>query len=320
MKIYIKDKKRKLGEFQFFMHQFVEAGIKRGFSPLPEFSSSNFFVRIIRRLSSIMSIFPKNNKTIIIPSDGSRLYHFSRPYFRYNIVPFLWDVWPGNKEKLYNDLKELKVKLAFVTSKQNKELIENEVGIECYYIPEGIDIADYNKGRALVNRNCEVYELGRQHPSYHKVIVSLINERTITQYYGNEYDEKGKMLKLAFPTANDLLENINNIKVVICFPQCDTHPQRVGNIETLTQRYWECMLSGNLMVGRAPQELIDIIGYDPVVNVDWCNPKEQLKSILKNIGKYQELVDTNYDVAMKYASWDDRIEQIKKILLSRHHN
>ena len=121
-------------------------------------------------------------------------------------------------------------------------------------------------------------------------------------------------MKLAFSTAEDLLLNINKIKIAICFTQCDTHPQRVGNIETLTQRYWECMLSGNLIVGRAPQELIDLIGYDPVVNVDWSNPEAQLSYILKNIGDYQPLVDKNYAAALKHASWDNRIEQIVNIL------
>lgn len=208
--------------------------------------------------------------------------------------------------------------MAFVTSKQNKELIEKEIGIECHYIPEGIDIADYSKGETLAKREIDLYELGRQHPLYHKTVDSLIKKGTITRYYGNEYDEKGKLLKLAFPTSDELLQNINKIKVVICFPQCDTHPHKAGKIETLTQRYWECMLSGNLIVGRAPQELIDLIGYDPVINIDWNAPEEQLASILSNIGKYQELVDNNYNIALKYASWDNRIEQIIGILASHN--
>lgn len=316
MKLYIKNKKRKPGEFQFFMHQFVEAGIKKGIQPLPEFASHNLFIRIIRRLSPLLRFLSPKKKSIIIPSDGSRLFHFSKPYFRYNIIPFLWDVWPGNKDKLCNDIKRLNVKIAFVTSKQNKDLIETATDIKCYYIPEGIDISDYSKGEDLIKRKGEVYELGRQHPLYHKTIISLIRKGTIKQYYGNEYDEQGQTARLAFSTADELLQKLNKIKIVICFPQCDTHPQRAGKIETLTQRYWECMLSGNLMVGRAPQELIELIGYNPVVNIDWDTPEKQLSSILQNIETYQSLVDKNYDIALKYASWDHRIEQIEDILRS----
>ena len=75
------------------------------------------------------------------------------------------------------------------------------------------------------------------------------------------------------------------------------------------------MLSGNLIVGRAPKELIELVGYNPVIDVDWNAPGEQLKNILTNIKDYQTLVDKNFKVALKYASWDNRINDIKKILL-----
>lgn len=315
MILYIKDKKRKNDEFQFFMHQFVESAIRNGIIPLPEFSSGNIFIRLLRKLSPILRCFPKINRTIIVPSDGSLLYYNCRPYYRYNIIPFLWDVWLDNREVLFSDIKKLKVKVAFVTSKQNKALIEKGTGVKCYYISEGIDITDYSKGDDLIKRNGELYELGRQHSLYHKTVVSLIEEKFITRYYGNEYDRNGGLVNMAFASAEDLLQNINKIKVVVCFPQCDTHPERAGNIETLTQRYWECMLSGNLIVGRAPTELIDLVGYNPVVDVDWNAPEEQLKNILTNISDYQTLVDKNFKTALKYASWDNRINDIKKILL-----
>ena len=312
--LYIKEIKRKEGEFQFFMHQFVEAGIRKGITPLPEFAGNNILVRLVRKFSPILLRCPKTTKSIIIACNGGSLFHLSRPYLRYNIIPFLWDVWPENREILFNDIRRLGVKVAFVTSRQNKELIEKETGIECYYIPEGIDITDYSKGTSLVERVGDVYELGRQHPLYHKTVSSLIEKGVISRYHGNEYDNDGHLVSLAFKTADELLQKINKIKVVVCFPQCDTHPQRVGNIETLTQRYWECMLSGNLIIGRAPQELIDLIGYDPVVNIDWNAPEIQLVSILNNIANYQELVDKNYETALKHASWDDRIEKVLQVL------
>lgn len=317
MPIYVKNKERKPGDFQFFMHQFVEASIKMGFKSLPEFAGSNLFVRLIRKLSFVLRYIPKNKKRIIIASEGGSLYYSSKPYLNYNIIPFLWDVWPENRYALFDDIRKLKIELAFVTSKQNKELIEQETGIECHYIPEGIDISDYSKGESLQDRIGELYELGRQHPLYHKTVISLIEKGEIINYFGNEYDDGGRLLKLAFPTASDLLHTINKIKIVVCFPQCDTHPQRVGNIETLTQRYWECMLSGNLIIGRAPSELIELIGYNPVIDVDWDAPEEQLKNILKNINEYQTLVDKNHAVALKWASWDNRINDIKNILKNR---
>lgn len=74
------------------------------------------------------------------------------------------------------------------------------------------------------------------------------------------------------------------------------------------------MLSGCLIIGRAPKELIDLVGYNPVIDVDWKNPEEQILNILNNIGSFQTFVDRNHDTAKKMASWDLRIQQIKNIL------
>jgi hypothetical protein len=99
-----------------------------------------------------------------------------------------------------------------------------------------------------------------------------------------------------------------------------THPENAGNLETLTQRYWEAMLSRCLIVGRAPKELTDLIGYNPVVDVDWNAPEDQLTHILSHIADYQGFVNKNYTVALKYASWDNRIKQVKSILASEGYN
>ena len=151
-------------------------------------------------------------------------------------------------------------------------------------------------------------------PRYHNILEKTLNAG---QLVGNTYNEDGSLAKLAYPTAKDLLDNLNKTKIIVSFPQTDTHPQRVGNMETLTQRYWEAMLSGCLILGRAPKELIDLIGYNPVVDIDWNYPEEQIHKILNNIDDYQAFVDKNYETAKANASWDLRIQQIFKILSKR---
>ena len=101
---------------------------------------------------------------------------------------------------------------------------------------------------------------------------------------------------------------------MVCFPQSDTNPQKAGSLETLTQRYWEAMLSGCIIVGRAPQELIDFIGYNSVVEVEWDNPEMQLSNILHDIDSYQKIVDKSLESARKHASWDCRMPTIKECL------
>ena len=74
------------------------------------------------------------------------------------------------------------------------------------------------------------------------------------------------------------------------------------------------MLSRCIIVGRAPGELIELIGYDPVINVDWKNPEKQMEMILNNLEEYQALVDRNYAVALEKAPWSSRIADLIKIL------
>jgi hypothetical protein len=62
-------------------------------------------------------------------------------------------------------------------------------------------------------------------------------------------------------------------------------------------------------------ELIEIIGYNPVIDVNWNNVEKQIIDILNHIDNYQEFVDKNYQTALKYASWDNRVDNIKEILI-----
>ena len=70
------------------------------------------------------------------------------------------------------------------------------------------------------------------------------------------------------------------------------------------------------MVGHAPKELTDLIGYNPVIPIDTDNPVRQLESIINNIAEYQTLVDKNREYALKYAPWDLRINTIMQWLES----
>ena len=84
-----------------------------------------------------------------------------------------------------------------------------------------------------------------------------------------------------------------------------------GDVETLTQRYWECMLSGTLIVGHAPKELVDLLGYNPVIELETDEDiGSRLSQILDNISSYQELADKNLAVARENASWDTRMTRL----------
>lgn len=102
---------------------------------------------------------------------------------------------------------------------------------------------------------------------------------------------------------------MGNAKVTVALPRSITQPEIAGDIETLTQRYWECMFSRMVMVGHAPQELIDFIGYNPVIELsDKISPEEQIADVIEHIEDYQSLVDKNHDTAVKFGSWNVRMK------------
>ena len=63
------------------------------------------------------------------------------------------------------------------------------------------------------------------------------------------------------------------------------------------------------MVGHAPQELIDFIGYNPAIELsDKISPEELIADVIEHIEDYQSLVDKNRETAEKMGSWEMRMK------------
>lgn len=317
-KIYVVHTPSKSSDFNTFISQFTESLIINGYK-----STSYIFPHSLRalvgRMMSITHFHIKckyNNAAYLVPICGIGLDTGVIPWGLYSdIVPFLWDCWPSNQEKLIKTINLLKCKLVFVTSSQVQKIFQEKChNSTIIYIPEGIDTKLYDKGTKLIERQHDIIEIGRQHYAYHDIVLKLHSENKIKDPLYNVYDSKGQRLKTMASNIQELAGLISQSKIAISFPHCDTNPKHAGNIETLTQRYWESMLSRNVIIGRAPKELIELIGYDPVINVDWTSPEKQLLSILNDINSYQPLVDKNYKTALEYAGWDKRIALITKAL------
>lgn len=227
--------------------------------------------------------------------------------WRYEIVPMMWDLWPENFNYFIRFLKRNRVKLCFVTASRNVTKIQAACpDVKVVWVPEGINAAAYPVGGGLAARTIDVLNYGRQ--------VSWINEAIESYNFGrpiNHVYQRGP--EFLFKDFDSLAAGIRDAKMAICYPQCDTNPQRCGDVETLTQRYWECMLSGTLMIGRAPQELIDLCGYNPVITLGE-QPARQIEDVLNHIEDYQELADRNRAYAEKNADWSTRIPIIMDAL------
>jgi hypothetical protein len=225
---------------------------------------------------------------------------FAFPYaYAHEIIPVMWDTWPRYHERLIASFQRHRVRLAFFTQRQVAELVQQRLpAVRCVWMPEGIDPEGYHLGTALQSRRVDLLELGRLMPRFHAEVRKIECEHRFR-------DPREGLL---FPDFTSLAQGLSDAKITVCFPRCDTHPEHGGNIETLTQRYWECMLSRTLIVGRAPKELVDFIGYNPVVEVDWNDPAGQVANLIENIAKYQDPVDRNREIACRLAPWSARMD------------
>ena len=108
MNVFIKNRKRRIGEFQFFMHQFVESCIKSGIPPKRDFKIN----KLTKLLSIVFVKLPhrKKKNAIIISTQGSSLLYNTYPYFGYEIIPMIWDLWPGTWPKLYRHLTKPQIR------------------------------------------------------------------------------------------------------------------------------------------------------------------------------------------------------------------
>lgn len=225
-------------------------------------------------------------------------------YARYEIIPFVWDCWPGYFDKTCEWFKRHEVRTAIFTSSQTAERMRQRFpDMNIYWCPEGIDTSRYSAGKELNDRHIDVLEFGRTNEKVFKAALPYGIKHICTM-------QNGKYIY----TSEELFRAMGEAKVTLTLPRSITQPETAGDIETLTQRYWECMLSRIVMVGHAPKELIEFIGYNPVIEIDYENPNGQICNILQHINDYIDLTNKNRETALLKGDWLARMQGIKGFL------
>lgn len=233
-------------------------------------------------------------------------------YARYEVVPMFWDCWPCYFEKTRDWLVRHRVKTTIFSSRQTAERMREALpNINIIWCAEAVDDSVYDKGKLLKDREIDLLEFGRSNDR-------IINAEKLEQVWIGENSlnhvctkQHGKFIY----TNEQLYQAMGNAKVTIALPRSMTQPEMAGDIETLTQRYWECMFSRMVMVGHAPQELVDFIGYNPVIELRKDISAEALiRDVLEHIDDYQAIVDRNRETAERLGSWDVRMKWLMEEL------
>lgn len=235
-------------------------------------------------------------------------------YAFHEVIPFIWDCWPRNYDRMERWFKKHNVRTAFFTSSvEMSDMLRRVPTLKAMYCPEAVETSLYPKGKELKDREVDLLEFGRPNDKIipHELLKSKkINH--ITTKVNNKY----------IYTDEQLREVMGNSKIVIALTRLITFPEAAEGIEKLTQRYWENMLSRNVMIGHAPQELIDLIGYNPVIELEGFDRNyvcDKVMSVLKHISDYQELVDKNRETALRLGDWSERMDRVRGFLLENNY-
>ena len=225
-------------------------------------------------------------------------------YARYEVVPMFWDCWPRYFEMTCEWLRKHRVRTAIFSSRMTAERMHKRFpDMEIIWCPEAVDGDVYQKGKLLKDRTIDLLEFGRSNEKVLQAGALSLNHVCTKQ--------NGKFIY----TNEQLYQAMGDAKVTIALPRSMTQPEMAGDIETLTQRYWECMFSRMVMVGHAPQELVDFIGYNPVIELRKDISAEALiRDVLEHIDDYQELVDKNRETAERLGSWNVRMKWLMEEL------
>ena len=221
---------------------------------------------------------------------------------------YLFDAWPARHGEIRSFVETWGIQYAFISSSQGAERL-TKLSDRCTFmwVPEGVDPSGYQQ-RSFLEKDIDVLQLGRKYDSYHARIAPELESARASYFYEKE---KGGII---FPTREEFVAGLARSKISICFPSSMTHPQRAGDIETMTTRYLQSMASNCLVLGHAPREMVELFGYNPVVEVDDGDPAGQILEILRDYESYLPLIEKNFGSVSSAHTWAHRWTRMAAVL------
>ena len=260
----------------------------------------------VGRRSSMTSSPARDYFAVMLDLDAAR----TAPWFvrtgRRSI--YLFDAWPARHGEIRDFVETWGIQYAFISSSQAVERL-SRLSDRCTFIwvPEGVDPARYQQ-RSFIEKDIDVLQLGRKYDAHHALIAPALESAGKSYLYEKE---KGGII---FPTRDEFVAGLARSRISICVPSNMTHPDRAGDIETMTIRYLQSMVSKCLVLGHAPAEMVELFGYNPVVEMDMADPAVQIIEILRDYESYIPLIEKNLSVVSRDHTWSNRWERMAEML------
>jgi len=252
--------------------------------------------------------FRSKNNFLIIGFQKEKFF----PYFYYKCdkkILWMYDSWEPLFPRIKKTIDGFKINMLLTGSKQSADYFNNLniKNFTAHWIPEAVDIDNY-RFIDYRDRKIDVLQLGRKWNELHENIQSIENEFGISYVFEKI---KGEVI---FRDREDFINGLANSKISICIPTIITHPDKTGNISTMTNRYLQSMASKCLVLGKLPYDMQYLFDYNPIIEIDFKNPMKQIQSILQNFDDYIPLIEKNYSFVKANHTWKNRIHEMKNII------
>jgi hypothetical protein len=224
---------------------------------------------------------------------------------------YQFDSWTHANAINENAFRSFRINIAFLSIKKAAEYF-NSLQIpnfKAYWIPEAIN-SDIYRWRNYVAKNIDILQYGRRWEWLHEQLLPFCENHNVNYQYPIEIEN----VKHQFNSREELLNGLSKAKIAICVPKTITHPDTY-DLSTVTTRYFECMASKCLILGHAPQDLISLFGYNPVVEVDHANLFGQVRYLLDHFSEFISLIEKNYETVKQKHQWKNRISDMRSVLL-----
>jgi hypothetical protein len=274
--------------------------------------SAERVVKLLSRAGALRRLWGERNSAILVPMMGLQESLLFPWVYSTEIIPVVFDCLPGQFTAWERLFRRSRIERAYFTASLVADHFRALMPQGHWrWLPEAIELGGYTPEVAWEDRSIDVLEFGRRYARFHDAVRSGLERGSIQHVYERKRGE------LVFATREDFVGGLARCRISVCFPQSQTHPERFGQIETLTQRYLESMASGCLILGSCPEELKRLFGYDPVVAVDWNDPVGQVTQLLSEPDRHHGLRRRNLEAVRACGSWDRRAYELLSDLASR---
>lgn len=239
------------------------------------------------------------------PQFAKCLPHFAQPATK---AVYLFDAWPAEWDRIAAFADHFGVDHVFVSASQAAAQLQQRTRAAVHWLPEGIDPSAY-RHRPTSERDIAVLQMGRRYDAYHEQIIGALARSGLSYRYEAV---KGEII---FPTKADLIDGLSRSRISICVPSSITHPERSGEVETMTLRYLQSMASRCLVVGHAPAEMVRLFGYNPVVEIDAADPAGQLLNLAAAPERHADLIERNHRAVLEAHTWHHRWSRMAEVIL-----